>query len=128
MHIDCLSDLHGFFPELKGGDLLIIAGDLTAGDRKVEYERFILWLRKQPYRCKIVIAGNHDGLLEIGVISIEAEPEANMHYLCDSGLEFEGLKIWGWPYTPTYEQWAFMADRGKQIKKHWDLSPLIQIF
>jgi len=28
MIIDCISDLHGYYPELEGGDLLIIAGDL----------------------------------------------------------------------------------------------------
>ncbi len=32
MIIDCISDLHGFKPNLNGGDLLIIGGDLTARD------------------------------------------------------------------------------------------------
>ncbi len=27
MIIDCISDLHGFYPELLGGDLLIVGGD-----------------------------------------------------------------------------------------------------
>ena len=36
MIIDCISDLHGFFPKLEGGDLLIIAGDLTARDKPEE--------------------------------------------------------------------------------------------
>jgi Icc-related predicted phosphoesterase len=123
LSFDCVSDLHGFQPEFVGGDLLIIAGDLTARNTKEEYDRFILWLSKLPYRCKIVIAGNHDGLIEKGNVTIKADPAHNIHYLCDSGFEFEGLKIWGSPYTPTFLNWYFMRHRGNEIRKHWDLIP-----
>ena len=121
MQIDCVSDLHGFKPELSGGDILVIAGDLTARDTKEEYERFIFWLNELSYRCKIVIAGNHDGLIEKRKVTITNDK--NIHYLCDSGIEFEGIKIWGSPYTPTFEKWHFMRNRGEDIKKHWDLIP-----
>jgi Icc-related predicted phosphoesterase len=120
MLIEFISDLHGYQPELKGGDLLIIAGDLTARDKKEEYEKFLFWLSNLPHRYKIVIAGNHDGLIEKGKVTIGAE---NIYYLCDSGVELEGLKIWGSPYTPTFESWHFMRDRGQDIKKHWDRIP-----
>lgn len=123
MIIDCVADLHGYQPELAGGDILIIAGDLTARDTKDEYIRFISWLGKLPYRCKIVIAGNHDGLIEKGRVSISADPLHNIHYLCDSGYEFEGIKIWGSPWTPTFLNWYFMKDRGDPIKEKWDLIP-----
>jgi len=33
------------------------------------------------------------------------------------------LKIWGSPYTPTFQSWYFMRNRGLDIKKHWDLIP-----
>jgi hypothetical protein len=33
MIIDCIADLHGHYPKLDGGDLLIICGDLTARDQ-----------------------------------------------------------------------------------------------
>jgi len=32
MIIDCISDLHGYTPSLSGGDVIIVAGDLTAKD------------------------------------------------------------------------------------------------
>jgi Icc-related predicted phosphoesterase len=120
MLIDCVSDLHGYQPELSGGDILIIAGDLTARDTRDEYTRFISWLNKLPYRCKIVIAGNHDGLIEKGTVTIGND---QIHYLCDSGYVFEGIKIWGSPYTPTFLNWYFMRNRGEDIRKHWDLIP-----
>ena len=124
MLVDCISDIHGFCPDMPGGDLLIIAGDLTARDTVEGYKRFNTWLNNLPYRCKIVIAGNHDGLIEKGMATIGDDPaHHNIHYLCDSGLEFEGLKIWGSPYTPTFLNWYFMRNRGVDIKKHWDLIP-----
>lgn len=124
MLIEFISDLHGFLPELKGGDLLIIAGDLTANDSKEEYDAFIRWLSQLPHRCKVFIAGNHDGLIEKGKVTIGSDlHEKNIHYLCDSSIEFEGIKIWGSPYTPTFESWHFMRDRGQDIKKHWDIIP-----
>lgn len=43
MIIDCISDLHGYYPELKGVDLLIVAGDLTTSDKHHQYIEFIKW-------------------------------------------------------------------------------------
>lgn len=119
MKIDCISDLHGYQPELEGGDLLIIAGDITATDNPHEYGLFQAWLFQQDYRKIVIIAGNHDGYLE-------KEPGIFDHpitYLCDSGTEFEGLKVWGSPWTPTFSDWHFMKQRGAEIKAMWDLIP-----
>ena len=55
MIIDCISDLHGFYPELEGGDMLIVAGDLTARDQQDEYEKFHIWIHNQKYKKKICL-------------------------------------------------------------------------
>lgn len=122
MIIDCISDLHGFLPELSGGNLLIIAGDLTASDEENQYYKFNSWLCEQEYDKKIVIAGNHDGLLQKDWFQyLEGSPAFD--YLEDSGIEYNGLKIWGSPWTPTFCNWHFMKDRGDPIKAMWDLIP-----
>lgn len=121
MIIDCISDLHGFYPELEGGDLLIVAGDLTSNNTIAGYDKFFDWFSLQPYRKKIYIAGNHDGLLASNKYSTPKYCDCS--YLYDSGTEFEGLKIYGSPWTPTFGKWDFMKDRGAPIKEKWDSIP-----
>lgn len=103
MIIDCISDLHGYCPELEGGDLLIVAGDLMARDKADEYgDDFQPWLDAQNYKCKIVVAGNHDNLLQKGLTvyrgfdqeghfadAVNLSYIRNCVYLCDSGTEWE---------------------------------------
>lgn len=124
--ITCISDLHGYQPELLGGDLLIVAGDLTARDTLEGYAKFLSWLSALPYQCKIVIAGNHDNLIEKGLVTIRRAPD--IHYLCDSGIEFSGLKIWGSPYTARFSGqnkacMAFSVQSEFQLKDHFDRIP-----
>ena|SRR5215475_14124665 len=98
MIIDCIGCLHGFQPKLEGGDLLIVTGDCTASDKAFQFIEFFLWLDKQDYRKKVFIAGNHDNILQEVPPIPESLPD-NVSYLCDSGTEFEGLKIWGSPWS-----------------------------
>lgn len=121
MIVDCISDLHSDYPDdLEGGDLLIIAGDLVGADLTKQYEHFCRWIEAQPYMKKIVIAGNHDGQIQNKTFSLE---NRGFTYLEDSGIEFEGLKIWGSPWTPEFCDWHFMLPRGAPIKAKWDLIP-----
>ena len=126
--IDCISDCHGFLPDdLSGGDILIVGGDLTARDQLHEYQEFCVWLHNQDYRCKIVIAGNHDNDLQKEPFIFEGAI-TNAFYLCDSGTEFEGFKIWGSPWTKTFEGInpqckAFTVDTEEELSKKWELIP-----
>ena len=127
MIIDCISDLHGHHPELEGGDLLIVAGDLTASDKAYQYFEFREWLLKQQYNIKIFISGNHDCLIEMGRFYFSNE-WIGADYLCDSGTEFEGLKIWGSPWTKTFKGMnphckAFTCDTEEQLAEKWKLIP-----
>lgn len=104
MIIDCISDLHGFYPKLEGGDLLIVAGDLTRTGEMEEYLTFGHWLEAAEYNKKVIIAGNHDTALETDARECYWEWlwKTDAVYLCDSGTEFEGLRIWGSPWTKTF--------------------------
>lgn len=125
MIIDCISDLHGHYPELHGGDLLIVAGDLTSNHSVTEWDRFRSWISNQDYRKKIVIAGNHDTFYEKPSVPTVI-PE--FIYLCDSGTEFEDLKIWGSPWTKTFHDInpkckAFTVDTEEELASKFSLIP-----
>lgn len=62
----CISDTHNTQPALPDGDILIHAGDLTQSGTFAELEAAIAWLRRQHHPVKIVVAGNHDLLLDPG--------------------------------------------------------------
>jgi Icc-related predicted phosphoesterase len=126
MKITCISDLHGYYPKLGGGDLLIVAGDLTARDAPQEHLKFVEWLRKQSYTMKIFIAGNHDNALQ--KCAIHGTSGDSCFYLCDSGTEFEGLRIWGSPWTLTFERMnsrckAFTVDLEEELDIKFSLIP-----
>jgi Icc-related predicted phosphoesterase len=113
MIIDCISDLHGHYPELEGGDLLIVAGDLTttcALEFQMEFNSW-LYAQSQRYKKTTLIAGNHDkhlthvepSPLYFSTLNAKTgEQKSYAEYLCDSGTEFEGLKIWGTPWTSVF--------------------------
>lgn len=120
MIIDCISDLHGYYPVLPGGDLLIMAGDYTKSDKIAQWAEFFAWLKKQDYSKKILIAGNHDNFLESCFPHSQQETDnlkevqswldeqeidgcSDFEYLCDSGTEFLKMKIWGSPWTSYFD-------------------------
>lgn len=139
MKMTMIADLHGFVPELEGGDILIVAGDCTARDDLLEWGRFFSWFKSTTYRHKILVAGNHDGFLEKAYPKNQEEANEfaevkefleemgeegeDFHYLCDSGVEIEGFKFWGSPYTPFFGKWHFMERKGADIRRHWDMIP-----
>lgn len=125
MIVDCIADLHGYQPELEGGDLLLVCGDLTAWDDPSEYEELNKWLAGVPYEKVVVIAGNHDMCIEREQAKIEQTDK--VCYLENSGTEFKGMKIWGSPNTqifygvaPNYK--AFMRME-VHLREMWELIP-----
>lgn len=110
MLITVISDLHGHYPQLPGGDLLIVAGDLMGHPSIDEWCRCSNWLNKQDYGKIVFIAGNHDTMIEEwdkqqdseGYNGPVSDPNERIEYLSDSGTEFEGFKIWGSPWTAQF--------------------------
>jgi Icc-related predicted phosphoesterase len=125
VRIVCLSDTHGLHRRLTlpQADILIHSGDFMVHGRSTdEIDDFNAWLGSLPHKHKIVIAGNHDLLFEVRPTEARARI-INAVYLEDTGVTLEGLNFWGSPVTPVFGDWAFAADRGAAIRRHWDKIP-----
>jgi len=117
------SDWHGYLPfpdELPEGDVLIVAGDLCPvwnHDRKFQAN----WLRGHlrpyladlPYEKIILIAGNHDFVLEDSKVLGSQLDSEKVVYLKDAGFVHEGVSFWGSPWSGLFYNWAFMKDEAE---------------
>ena len=142
MIVTHISDLHGKQDELQipASDLLITTGDYGPGRTNLaDMIRFIEWLHKQPARKKVFIAGNHDIPLsrtlppEFNTDSVARKLHLDqwhavmaniiqfpdIKYLEDETYVWEGLTIYGMPWSPEFhpERWAFNANE-QQMTKH----------
>ena len=119
-----MADTHGFHGKLvvPDGDVLIHAGDLTQRGTRPQLEAVRDWLKSLPHAHKVVVAGNHDFLLE-------DEPGAardlfrDFIYLEDAEATVAGLRVWGSPWQPWFHDWAFNLHRGAPIDAKWRLIP-----
>ena len=107
-------------------DIVIHSGDATNHRDPIrnepEMHKFLTWFTALPIQHKIFVAGNHDTSIERGLVRSEYIEECGIHYLYNSDITIEGLKIWGSPFTPTFGNWAFMMNRAK-INRVWQLIP-----
>lgn len=121
----CISDTHGLhedLPMLPEGDVLIHAGDCLGTGSVKSFESFAQWFESQPHRHKILVAGNHDrAICERPELITTLLPTSI--YLQDRGIEINGFKFWGSPWTPTFHHWHFMLDRGAELKERWQQIP-----
>lgn len=122
MKITCVSDLHGYLPEIPDCDLLLIAGDICpATNHRVGFQqqwldtKFRAWLKTAP--PVVAVAGNHDFCLQAGGF-----PDLPWTYLQDSGCEIDGLKIHGSPWQPEFGGWAFNA-KERELEARWEQIP-----
>lgn len=132
----CISDTHNGRSNLPLGDLLIHAGDMTQKGTFEELQAQLDWLNEQPHAEKIVIAGNHDVLMDHNFASTDARMIygkrqelhwGSIHYLQDTSvnLKFRGgrsIEVFGSPWTRKHGNWAF---QDTDSESHWrDKIPL----
>ncbi|KJR87996.1 phosphoesterase [Sporothrix schenckii 1099-18] len=124
----CISDTHNHQPRLPDGDVLIHAGDLTQSGSFIELEETLAWLRRQTHAVKIVVAGNHDVLLD-EVKRGQREEDERQHRALDWGdivyLENDEttvtcpngrrLRVYGSPLSPRHGNWAFQYSRAHDV-------------
>ena len=124
MKLVCLADTHCNHWELTmpEGDILVFAGDMCGYGRMEEVVDFNTWLGTLDYRNIIVIAGNHDWTFSTQHNS-SIEALSNATYLQDSCVEIDGIKIYGTPWQPAFNKWAFNLYTSDELQKKWDLIP-----
>ena len=124
MKIIAISDTHNSHSkipyDMPDGDVLVFAGDMSIYGHSNEIKSFNRWLGTLDYKHKIVIAGNHD-------IKFQTDPHikmiTNADYLEDDEIVIDGIKFYGTPWTPEFCNWAFMLNRGYDLRKKWEMIP-----
>ena len=126
MKIWHISDIHTFHKLLEipqGVDLVIFSGDCSNPrdpyTNEPEVRAFIDWYSDLPIKHKVFVAGNHDTSIERGLVTKDDFSKNGIHYLENTSVEIEGLKIFGSPYTPSFNNWAFMKARPK-LDRVWN--------
>ncbi len=126
MRLVVISDTHGLHNSIDGlpdGDALVHAGDfMNSGYDVQDILSFNRWLGDQPFKYRVVCAGNHDRYFETAPQQARALL-ANAIYLEDTGVTLDNITFWGSPYTPEFLNWAFMYPRGSSAWRYWDLIP-----
>jgi len=121
---------------LPKGDVLIHCGDFCKVSTRSEVKSFSNWLAKQPFKRKIVIAGNHEFTFDLEKekefkISLQRYSQFNPNrafsnikeelkdciYLEDKGVEIYGYKIYGTPWHPPHLWGAFQRNDDDRIQR-----------
>ena len=104
-------------------DILIHSGDANISMLR-DLNLFISWMVSQPAKHRIYVAGNHDDMCEaVPELVKQIFKENNIIYLENEEAIIDGIKFWGSPYTPQYNNWAFMKSRGDAIMRVWKMIP-----
>jgi Icc-related predicted phosphoesterase len=118
-------------------DIIIGAGDISGRGSVNQISDYIRWLEGQSYNlCCLFIAGNHDISFDpkrcndfnyslVQDIRRDLNSYDRIHYLENSSISINNIKIWGSPITPWFfgEYWAFNKHRGDEIRGVWDTIP-----
>jgi Icc-related predicted phosphoesterase len=114
VRVCCTSDWHGYLPAIPPCDVLVLGGDYEPNTNPLEamamYKAMALHLKTAPCRHVVMIAGNHDWLLDRDAANVLAIMNGGrrIRYLRDFGCEIDGVRFWGSPWTPPFFDWAFM--------------------
>lgn len=124
MKILHISDTHNHHRELQrqmkipSADVIIHSGDVCFRGDDEQVTDFLDWFSKLPIKHKILVPGNHDFYFEGKCFETPEE----IHVLIGRGIEIEGVKFWGSPFTVQEFAWAFQFFQHDQ-EVHWKTIP-----
>jgi predicted phosphodiesterase len=124
INIICISDAHNSTPSVPDGDILLHAGDLSGKGTFAELQSQLTWLNTLPHKHKIIIAGNHDLLLDPEFVDHFPERITEHEGAARADLDWgevillnntsvtltvhgRSITIFGSPSTPQFGNWAF---------------------
>jgi Icc-related predicted phosphoesterase len=128
MKIFCISDTHGYhrhMHEIPEADVVVHAGDICNLGSAKQTEDFLDWFRALPMPHKVLIAGNHDFLLDTQRQADLGKPSqsfdfSGIHYLMDDAVEINGVTFYGSPWQPEFQAMAFNLPReGDALRQAW---------
>lgn len=124
MRIVAVADTHLFHDEIvvPDGDVFVHAGDMCRGGDLSELRIAAGWIAGLPHRYKVIVAGNHDW----GFLHYPMEARAlfaGAHYLEDAEVTIDGVRFYGSPWQPAFNNWAFNLPRGIALAAVWDRIP-----
>jgi Icc-related predicted phosphoesterase len=130
MKVLAFSDTHlrSLPPLMRGkkADLFICAGDLLNSGSARDWIEVLPELKILREQCNhfVVVPGNHDWFIQQNTqIVREQLAELDIHLLIDQEVEIEGKRIYGSPWTPRFGGWAFMKERGEEMRRVWNRIP-----
>ena len=88
LHLSDTHNCHHRLRDLPEADVVVHSGDFCMVGTEQEAIDFLNWFCDLPYKHKIFICGNHDDCLYGANID---GLDNNVHYLCNSGIEIEGV-------------------------------------
>lgn len=94
LHLSDTHCCHRQLCDLPEANVVVHSGDFTMNGSETEAFDFFDWFCTLPYAHKVFISGNHDECLFNASID---GLDSNVHYLCNSGVEIDGVKFFGVP-------------------------------
>lgn len=122
MRLVVTSDTHHMHQKVKvqKGDILIHCGDfMGAAKNKSHFYDFLTWFGGQPHEHKIMIPGNHDGILEDGNRSELLDHIANLNITCmaSGNKVIDGVNFGMYAYTNPFNNWFFQEYSDTHLAK-----------
>ncbi len=121
-HYELSKDLASLITDYEN-TIVLHAGDITMQGKTKEIVSFLTWFGNLKCRYKCFIAGNHDWAFEDNHEIAPMFQDMGIVYLMDKMVELNGIKIYGSPWQPRFNDWAFNVDRGAAIAKKWETIP-----
>jgi predicted phosphohydrolase len=126
MRIVAVADTHTFesdLGEVPDGDVFVHAGDMVRAGTLDELEGVAAWISGLPHRYKVIVAGNHDWCFDRERAAAIALFAGGITYLQDQEALIDGVRFWGSPWQPEFNDWAFNLPRGAALADKWALIP-----